>query len=66
MMPSEVRIELPDKMEFKSEKYNVTVRLHNARFQCTKCRLWKPASEFSMLSDKGRVIRNQPQCKGCR
>jgi len=62
---SDKRTEEIDRLEFHSKKYDVTVILHNARFQCTKCKLWKPASEFGMLSDP-TAIRNQPQCKDCR
>jgi hypothetical protein len=39
--------------------------LTGALFCCTECLKVKPASEFG-LRKAGKVIRNQPQCSGCR
>ena len=45
----------------------ITVKIHGARFRCTCCGNWKPASDFGLLYDhEPHVVRNQPQCKKCR
>lgn len=42
------------------------VILSGAKFQCTKCLLWKPASAFGLRRMGNGTIRNQPQCMTCR
>lgn len=45
----------------------LTVKIHGAKFHCTGCGLWKPASDFGLLYDaKASTVRNQPRCKVCR
>lgn len=46
--------------------YPMNVAITNAKFRCTKCRKWKPASKFGLRCMDDDVIRNQPQCKKCR
>jgi len=44
----------------------VTVVLTGAHFECTKCGLLKPATEFGLRAMPDNKIRNQPQCISCR
>lgn len=47
-------------------EYPVNVVLTNCMFRCTKCRKWKPASQFGLRCTEDEVVRNQPQCVTCR
>jgi hypothetical protein len=55
--------------EYRVE-YPVNVVLTNVKFRCTKCGKWKPGGQFGLrciTNSKGEdIIRNQPQCRGCR
>ena len=44
----------------------VRVVLTHGRFQCTKCRRWKPAQAFGLRTMPDGTVRNQAQCKSCR
>lgn len=45
----------------------VRCAIYGAMFQCTKCGLWGPASDFGLLFDKRiQCFRNQPQHRDCR
>jgi len=56
----------------KAERIGTTVEhsagvvLTNARFRCTHCGQWKPASMFGLRKMADGLIRNQAQCKPCR
>ncbi len=56
--------DLDDKYTVRSCYENVV--LTNAKFRCTKCRKWKPASDFGLRCMSDDIVRNQSQCKGCR
>jgi hypothetical protein len=51
--------------EYRVE-YPINVVLTNAKFRCTNCKKWKPASHFGLRCMEDEIIRNQPQCKPCR
>ena len=42
------------------------VVLKGAKFFCTECKKWKPASRFGLRQMPNGVIRNQAQCIKCR
>ena len=58
-------------MQKQQEKYTVgrpdgSVILTNAKFRCTGCGKWKPASEVGLRKMASGVVRNQAQCQDCR
>lgn len=46
--------------------HHAGVVITNARFRCTRCRQWKPASVFGLRKMPDGKVRNQAQCSGCR
>jgi len=57
-----------DKLEY--DNGDVRVVLTDAKFRCTKCTKWKPASKFGLRNmsqpEHQPIIRQIPQCKDCR
>lgn len=62
-------VEEPQDKETYFVDEHTKVILTNAKFKCTKCKRWKPASEFGLRHQhfsRGVTIRNQAQCAKCR
>lgn len=57
-----------DRLVYHTDEH-ITVILTGAKFLCTNCNEWKPASEFGLRHIhhvRGLTIRNQAQCSKCR
>jgi len=58
------------KAQTKTAGHSVSkVVVTNAKFKCTNCGKWKPASKFGFRKVEnayGTTVRNQSQCTDCR